>query len=88
MLRMIEQKYLLKMLENNRQFPNNDRPYNFYKVIRSMLKKGLIQVKNRNNKKVYRLTNYGWSIACCIAKDFDTEPKYKKYAREVELWII
>lgn len=88
MLRIIEQKYLLKMLENSRQFPNEKKPYNFYTVMRSMIKKGLIEVKDRNKKKVYRLTNLGWAFACLIAKDFDTDQKYKKYAREIELWIL
>lgn len=90
MLRIVEQKYLLKMLENNRQFPTNKRPdrSNFHKIMASMVKKKLVEIKERNNGKVYRLTTLGWGRACLIAKEFDTPPQYKKHARVVELWIM
>lgn len=81
---------MLKMLMNNRKYPNEKRMPHFYHIMRSMVKKGLVEIKKQNNTKtkIYRLTEYGWAMACCIAKDFDTEPKYKKHAREVELWIM
>lgn len=86
-LHKIEQYYLLTMLKNNRQFPEK-KPNNFYRIMRNMVKKDMVFVSVRDNgKKIYRLTNYGWAIACCIAKDFDTPKEYKQYARVVELWI-
>lgn len=86
--RIVEQGYLLTMLANKREYPNDvKRPSGFYKIMSAMQKKNLIEIKERGNKKIYRLTNYGWAIACCIAKDFDSPPEYIQFARDVELWI-
>lgn len=83
----IENHYLLLMLKNNKQFPER-KPNNFHRHISKMIKKDMVTVSVRNNgRKVYRLTNYGWALACCIAKDFDTPKEYRRYARVVELWI-
>jgi len=96
MLRIIEQRYLLIMLKNNREYPNSIkkgnkinpyRPHNFYRVMRSMVNKKLVKISNNNGIKIYKLTEYGWAIASCIAKDPDTPKNFKKYARDVEIWI-
>lgn len=87
-LKKIEQKYMFVMLANRNEFPPI-RPHNFYKIMSAMQKKGLINIHEHRRKKKYKLSNYGWAIALCIAKDFDSPKKFKKFAkREVEFWII
>jgi len=92
MLSILEQKILLLMLKNGGTYPNSKtKVWYIYRALAKMNKNELITInidKKSRLKKVFQLTVYGTAMASCIAKDYDTDPQYKKYAKTVEMFLV
>ncbi len=89
-----EQKYLLLMLKNKNEFPDNykaRRQSHFYNTMAKLKKKDLIETVatwNNRSRRRYKLTVYGICRASLIAKDFDSDERFKKFAKEIEMYIV
>jgi len=94
MFSTVEQKYLLEMLKNevlNKTQKTNSKTSQFYRIMALLKDNDLIMIipNNKDSKsKSYKLTVFGRAMASIISKHTKTEPKYKKYAHGVELWLV
>ncbi len=80
------------MLKNKGRFPNNNtskRDAHFYKLMAELKKKDMVTIEDAGFKthRKYVLTNFGSIIASLLAKDPDCDPKYKQYAKDIDMWF-
>jgi hypothetical protein len=84
-----EQRILFKMMKTGEFEKNGTQHSDFYKDMKALAGKGLVEIVPAGcNRKIYRLTCYGWCIASCIAKDFDSPPGARKFAKTVEMSLL